>query len=117
MPHLRGNGFGRVINFPGHTAREAGSIGAGARNAAVVNLTKALSMEFSRDGIAVNAIDPFTTVTKGFQSRLKKMAERRGRTPDEHPERISARTSVGRLVTAAEIAYFVAFLASPCPWP
>jgi NAD(P)-dependent dehydrogenase (short-subunit alcohol dehydrogenase family) len=112
-PHMRANGFGRVINFAGHTAREAGSIGAGARNAAVANLTKALSMELGREGITVNAIDPFTTVTKGFESRLEKMAERRGRTADEHLAKISSRTSLGRLVTAEEIAYFVAFLASP----
>lgn len=113
VPSMRANGFGRIINFAGHTAREAGSIGAGARNAAVANLTKALSMELGRDGITVNAIDPFTTVTQGFESRVAKMAERRGRTPEEHLARISARTSIGRLVTAQEIAYFVAFLASP----
>jgi len=110
---MRENGFGRIINFAGHTAREAGSIGAGARNAAVANLTKALSMELGRDGITVNAIDPFTTVTKGFESRLARMAERRGRTTDEHLAKISSRTSLGRLVTAEEIANFVAFLASP----
>lgn len=113
VPHMRERQFGRIINFAGHTAREAGSIGAGARNAAVANLTKALSLELGRDGITVNAIDPFTTVTKGFESRVAKMAERRGRTPQEHLEKISARTSIGRLVTAEEIAYFVAFLASP----
>jgi len=113
VPHMRDTGFGRIINFAGHTAREAGSIAAGARNAAVTNLTKALSMEFGRDGITVNAIDPFTTVTKGFESRLARMAERRNRTPEEHLARISARTSLGRLVTAEEIADFVTFLASP----
>ena len=113
VPHMRADGYGRIINFAGHTAREAGSIAAGARNAAVANLTKALSMEVGRDGITVNAIDPFTTVTKGFESRLGKMAERRGRTADDHLAKISARTSLGRLVTAEEIAYFVAFLASP----
>ena len=112
-PHMRREGFGRIINFAGHTAREAGSIGAGARNAAVANLTKALSMELGRDGITVNAIDPFTTVTRGFESRLEKMAARRGRTADEHLAKITARTSIGRLVTAEEIADFVAFLASP----
>jgi len=112
-PHMRANGFGRIVNMAGHTAREAGSIGAGARNAAVANLTKALSMELGRDGITVNAIDPFTTVTKGFESRLAKMAARRGRTPDEHLAKISARNSIGRLVTAEELAAFIAFLVSP----
>jgi NAD(P)-dependent dehydrogenase (short-subunit alcohol dehydrogenase family) len=113
VPHMKANGFGRIINFAGHTAREAGSIGAGARNAAVANLTKVLSMEFGRDNITVNAIDPFTTVTKGFESRLARMAARRGRTPEEHLAKISERTSLGRLVKAEEIADFVAFLASP----
>jgi len=113
VPHMRENGFGRIVNFAGHTAREAGSIAAGARNAAVTNLTKALSMEFGRDGITVNAIDPFTTVTKGFETRLARMAARRGRTPEEHLAIISERTSLGRLVRAEEISDFVTFLASP----
>jgi len=113
VPHMRANGWGRVINLAGHTSREAGSISAGARNSAVVNLTKALSMELGRDGITVNAIHPFTTITDELAGRLGRMAARRGRTPDEHLERISELTSLGRLVTAEEIAYFTAFLASP----
>jgi len=113
VPLMRAGGWGRIINLAGSTAREAGSIGAGARNAAVTHLTKDLSIEFGRDGINVTAIDPFTTVTKGFESRVGRMAARRGRTVDEHLAKISARTSLGRLVTAEEIAYFAAFLASP----
>ncbi|MCU1415210.1 MAG: 3-oxoacyl-[acyl-carrier protein] reductase [Microbacteriaceae bacterium] len=113
VPSMKANHFGRIINMAGSTAREAGSIGAGARNAAVANLTKALSMEFGRDNITVNAIDPFTTVTKGFESRVTRMAERRGRTPEEHLAKISERTSLGRLVRAEEIADFIAFLSSP----
>lgn len=113
VPHMRENHFGRIINLAGHTAREAGAISAGARNAAVTNLTKALAREFGRDGITVNAIHPFTTVTDQLESRLKRMADRRGSTPEEHLARISSRTSIGRLVTAEEIAYFATFLASP----
>jgi NAD(P)-dependent dehydrogenase (short-subunit alcohol dehydrogenase family) len=41
------------------------------------------------------------------------MAARRDVTADEHLKALSARTSLGRLVTAQEIADFVAFLASP----
>jgi len=113
VPHMRDGGFGRIINLAGHTAREAGSISAGARNAAVTNLTKALSRELGRDGITVNAVHPFTTVTDQLEGRLERMAARRGRTPEEHLAAISARTSLGRLVTAEEIAWFVTFLASP----
>lgn len=113
VPLMREGKYGRIINLAGSTAREAGSISAGARNAAVVNLTKALSVHLGRDGITVNAIHPFTTVTENLEPRLRQMAGRRDSTPDEHLRHISDRTSLGRLVTAEEIAYFVAFLASP----
>ncbi|MCX6502942.1 MAG: SDR family oxidoreductase [Microbacterium sp.] len=113
VPHMKEAGFGRIINLAGHTSREAGAISAGARNSAVVNLTKVLSMELGRNGITVNAVHPFTTITDQLGGRLQRMAARRGRTPDEHLAAISERTSLGRLVTAEEIADFVAFLASP----
>ncbi|HEY4224780.1 MAG TPA: SDR family oxidoreductase [Pseudolysinimonas sp.] len=113
VPFMRAEGWGRVINLAGSTARHAGSIGAGARNAAVAHLTKDLSVELGRQGINVTAIDPFTTVTKGFESRVARMAARHGRAVDEHLAIISQRTSLGRLVTAEEIADFAVFLASP----
>jgi NAD(P)-dependent dehydrogenase (short-subunit alcohol dehydrogenase family) len=113
VPLMRAQKFGRIINLAGSTAREAGSISAGARNSAVVNLTKALSRELGPDGITVNAVHPFTTMTENLGPRLQRMAERRDVSADEHLQALSARTSLGRLVTAEEIADFVAFLASP----
>jgi NAD(P)-dependent dehydrogenase (short-subunit alcohol dehydrogenase family) len=113
VPLMRQQGFGRIINIAGSTAREAGHISAGARNAAVVNLTKTLATELGRDGITVNAIHPFTTMTDNLAGRLQRMAERRGTAPSDHLKAISGRTALGRLVTADEIADFVTFLASP----
>ena len=113
VPLMRAQKFGRIINLAGSTAREAGSISAGARNSAVVNLTKALSRELGKDGITVNAVHPFTTMTENLGPRLERMAERNHSTPEDHLAKISARTSLGRLVTAEEIADFVTFLASP----
>lgn len=113
VPLMKRQKFGRIINLAGSTSRETGSISAGARNSAVVNLTKTLARELGRDGITVNAIHPFTTVTGNLGPRLERMAERRHTTPQEHLQAISARTSLGRLVTAEEIADFTAFLASP----
>jgi NAD(P)-dependent dehydrogenase (short-subunit alcohol dehydrogenase family) len=112
VPLMREQQYGRIINLAGSTAREAGSISAGARNSAVVNLTKALAVHLGKDGITVNAIHPFTTMTENLGPRLERMAARRDSTADEHLKRISARTSLGRLVTAGEIADFVTFLAS-----
>lgn len=113
VPHMRERGWGRIINMVGSKARVAGAIGAGARNAAVTHLTKTLSNEFGRDGINVTGIAPFTTVTKGYESRVTKMAAERGLTLEQHMTRISERTAIGRLVTAEELADFAAFLASP----
>jgi NAD(P)-dependent dehydrogenase (short-subunit alcohol dehydrogenase family) len=113
VPLMRRERFGRIINLAGSTAREAGSISAGARNSAVVNLTKALARELGRDGITVNAVHPYTTMTENLQPRLERMAQRHDTTADEHLAAISTRTSLGRLVTAKEIADFVTFLASP----
>ncbi len=113
VPHMRESGWGRIINMAGSKARVAGAIGAGARNAAVTHLTKTLSIEFGRDGINVNGIAPFTTVTKGYESRVTKMAAERGLTLEQHMAKVSERIAIGRLVTAEEIADFAAFLASP----
>lgn len=113
VPLMRAQGFGRIINLAGSTSRHAGSISAGARNSAVVNLTKAMAVELGRDGITVNAVHPFTTVTGNLGPRLERMGARRGVTAQEHLERLSASNSLGRLVTAEEIADFVTFLASP----
>jgi NAD(P)-dependent dehydrogenase (short-subunit alcohol dehydrogenase family) len=113
VPFMRQQQFGRIINLAGSTARHSGSISAGARNSAVVNLTKAMAVELGKDGITVNAVHPFTTVTENLGPRLERMAARRDVSTDEHLQKISASTSLGRLVTAAEIADFVTFLASP----
>lgn len=51
-------------------------------------------------------------MTENLSPRLERMAARRDSTADEHLKRISARNSLGRLVTAGEIADFAAFRAS-----
>jgi NAD(P)-dependent dehydrogenase (short-subunit alcohol dehydrogenase family) len=113
VPGMRERGFGRIVNIAGHKARESGAIAAGARNSAVVHLTRTLAVELGRSGITVNAVMPFTTVTETLASRMTSVATRKGSTLDEHLRNIAARTSLGRLVTAAEVADWVAFLASP----
>ena len=112
-PMMRAAGWGRIINLSGLAARTAGSITAGARNVAVIHLTKTLAQELGRDGITVNAIYPAQTLTERLSDRLRGQAERDGQNPEELMKQIGSRSHIGRLVTAEEIAYVAAFLASP----
>ena len=99
-PHLAKNGWGRIINIGGGAVRRTGNYIASVRNAAVSSLTKNLADELGPKGINVVAIRPGTT--------------RAGRMIDPAAEtRRGASVSIGRLVDAIEIAFLVAFLASP----
>ncbi len=99
-PHMAKNGWGRIINIGGGAARRSGNYIASVRNAAVSSLTKNLADELGPKGINVIAIHPGTT--------------RAGQAiAPEVEKRSVASVSIGRLVEAKEIAYLVAFLASP----
>ena len=99
-PHMTKGGWGRIINIGGGAARRSGNYIASVRNAAVSSLTKNLADELGPKGINVIAIHPGTT--------------RAGQTITPEAEKRSvASVSIGRLVEAKEIAYLVAFLASP----
>ncbi|HSJ51385.1 MAG TPA: SDR family oxidoreductase [Actinomycetota bacterium] len=113
LPHLRRAGWGRIVTIGGLMSRTAGSVTAGARNAAVVHLTKTLAVDLGREGITANVVHPALTVTDGLERRLAARAEREGTTVERLLEDLSSKSAIGRLVTADEVADVVAFLASP----
>lgn len=67
---MRLRNFGHIVNIAGISARSAGQVSSGIRNSAIVNLTKALSIELLQDGISVNAVHPGLTRTAAVQKRL-----------------------------------------------
>jgi NAD(P)-dependent dehydrogenase (short-subunit alcohol dehydrogenase family) len=71
---------------------------------AVVNMTRALAVEWAGHGVRVNAVAPTWTRT-GFIGELEQNPELM--------ERIRAVTPLGRLAEAEEVAYAIGFLASP----
>jgi NAD(P)-dependent dehydrogenase (short-subunit alcohol dehydrogenase family) len=98
-PHLVKNGWGRIINIGGLAIRKTGRPVATLRNVGVAAITKNLADELGPQGINVVAVHPGATRTE----RTKPEAERE----------LSAGVSIGRIVDASEVAYLVAFLASP----
>jgi NAD(P)-dependent dehydrogenase (short-subunit alcohol dehydrogenase family) len=114
VPHMLKSGGGRIINVSGSSARFGGFISSGARNAAVVNLSKSLSLELGPRGIYVNCILPGVTRTEAYEEKVRLQAQNKKIPVAEHEQQISNRRSLGRVVTADELANVAVFLASPC---
>ncbi|HEY0125967.1 MAG TPA: SDR family oxidoreductase [Blastococcus sp.] len=112
-PHMVAAGWGRIINISGLNARTAGSLAGSVRNVAVAAMTKNLADELGPSGITVTVVHPGTTVTEALAQRLADRADREGTSAAELADRLGRATSIGRLVTAEEVADVVVFLASP----
>lgn len=112
-PHMTSQGWGRIINIGGLAARRAGNITASLRNAAVASMTKNLADELGPAGVNVTAVHPGMTVTERIPALVAARADARGVSEAEVEADMASPVSIGRLVTAAEVADVVAFLASP----
>ncbi len=117
IPHLKSAGWGRIINISGGNARSAGNLSGGARNVALVHLTKTLSIDLGPHGITVNCIHPGATRTERTPGLLAAQAAEMGISPQEFERRQFAPgaetgNAVGRMIEADEVGYLAAFLAS-----
>jgi NAD(P)-dependent dehydrogenase (short-subunit alcohol dehydrogenase family) len=76
-------------------------------------MTKFLAEDLGPHGITVNIIHPGTTRTERSGPMYEEQARRQGISVAEVEERVAASNSTKRIVDAAELAYVVAFFASP----
>ncbi|MFF0459458.1 SDR family NAD(P)-dependent oxidoreductase [Streptomyces mexicanus] len=110
LPHLRASSHAVIVN----TCSIAATAGLpqralySASKGAVYSLTLAMAADHVREGIRVTCVNPGTVDTP-WVGRLLDAA------PDPAAERaaLQARQPTGRLVTAAEVAGAIAYLASP----
>ena len=121
IPHLKKQGWGRIINISGTNARNAGNLSGGARNASLVHMAKTLAVQLGRFGITVNCVHPGATRTERTPRLLAKQASEQGITPEEVEKRNYAPDSprgnaICRMVDASEVAYVATFLASDKAW-
>jgi NAD(P)-dependent dehydrogenase (short-subunit alcohol dehydrogenase family) len=112
-PHLLAQGWGRIINISGLAARNASSTVGSIRNVAVAAMTKNLADELGPKGINVTVVHPGMTVTERTPGMVAQRAAADGISETEARAAMASGVSIGRLVTAAEVADVVAFLASP----
>jgi NAD(P)-dependent dehydrogenase (short-subunit alcohol dehydrogenase family) len=112
-PHMRAQGWGRIINISGLAARSAGSTIGSIRNVSVAAMTKNLANELGPHGINVTVVHPGMTYTE----RSPGMFQARAQAQDislEDAERLFAEGNfIRHLVTAEEVADVITFLASP----
>jgi NAD(P)-dependent dehydrogenase (short-subunit alcohol dehydrogenase family) len=117
LPHMQKVGWGRIIIISGGNSRRPGNLSGGARNTALVHLSRTLARRFGRDGITVNCIHPGRTRTERTAVMLAERAAKLNITPEEvekldFTESDSRSNAIGRMVDASELAEVVTFLVS-----
>ncbi len=105
IPTMRAQGVGRIINITGANEPPGVNIASVAK-AALHNWAKGLSRELARDGITINCVPPGRINSEQILGRLH---------PTEENRRafIDANIPVGYFGEPEDLAYLVAFLASP----
>ena len=112
-PYMIRQGWGRIINISGLAARQSGSTIGSIRNVAVAAMTKNLADELGAHGINVNVVHPGLTRTERTAGLVEDQVKSKGISVEEVEKNMAANISIKRMIDAEEIAYVVAFLASP----
>ncbi|GGZ64793.1 SDR family NAD(P)-dependent oxidoreductase [Streptomyces bluensis] len=110
LPHLRQSAHAAIVN----TCSIAATAGLpqralySASKGAVLSLTLAMAADHVREGIRVNCVNPGTVDTPWVGRLLDAAAD-----PAAERAALEARQPTGRLVSSAEVAGAIAYLASP----
>ncbi|MEP4767089.1 MAG: SDR family NAD(P)-dependent oxidoreductase [Roseibium sp.] len=115
IPLMQKAGTGSIINM----ASASGLVGAGHLSAyaaskhAVVGLTKAAADENGKTGVRINAVCPFFAATPMYERLAGQMSEAKKLSMEETETAFTRRSPMGRVITAAEVANTVLWLADP----
>jgi NAD(P)-dependent dehydrogenase (short-subunit alcohol dehydrogenase family) len=114
VPHMQKTGWGRIISIAGTAGWQPSNtaMAVGLNNAAVINWTKSMSLQYAADGILVTAIAPGSIETPRQVRNRQREADIRRVSLDELLKARAREIPLQRLGRPEEVAAVVAFLAS-----
>ena len=114
IPSMRAAGWGRIVNIAGGagTSPTAGNMPTSIANAAVLNITRALSDAVAKENILVNVICPGLTNTDRARDLARVQAERRGIDVEVVVAEMGSSLPAGRMAEPEEVARVAVFLVS-----
>jgi 3-oxoacyl-[acyl-carrier protein] reductase len=114
-PGMKKEKYGRIINIISTSVKEPIK-GLGVSNtirAAVANWSKTMAIELGQFGITVNNVLPGATETGRITDIITRTSEKSGKSEDQVKADMLGKIPAGRFAKPEELAYAVAFLASP----
>jgi len=115
LPGMKASGYGRIINIISTSVKQP-IVGLGVSNSirgAMANWSKTLAGELGPLGITVNNVLPGPTKTERLEKIFQAKASKTGRQFEEIKENCIQSIPLKRFASPEEVAYGVAFLASP----
>jgi 3-oxoacyl-[acyl-carrier protein] reductase len=116
VPHMREQGFGRIVNISSRVGREPDPYFTpyAAAKAALINFSKNLANAFSKDGILTNCVVPGLIRSEAVEQAAEQSATATGRTADEVLAAVLAKRPIpaGRMGEPGDVAGLVALLVS-----
>jgi len=115
VPGMLARGRGSIVNIASGASSVRGAPNRfvyGASKAAVIGLTKAVAIDYIRQGVRCNAICPGTIESPSLRDRIAALSASSGKSLEEVEGMFIARQPMGRLGTAEEVAALALHLAS-----
>jgi len=114
LPHLRKNGWGRIVNVAGLAGIQPGPtiMPVGLNNAGVLNVMKALADAEAANNILVTTVCPGSILTERQTTLLQDAARVKGITVEAAQGEATAAIPLRRMGRPEEVADVVTFLAS-----
>jgi len=114
IPHMKAAGGGAIVMIGSMSMRviEPRFGGYAASKGALVVAAQTMAKELGPAGIRVNTVVPGYIWGPNLERWFEQLAARRGTTPEAVYAEVAARTALGRIPTAADVAEAVVFFAS-----